>query len=163
MMAEARTAAPIAIDCLVEAGAWPEEEELQAFAERAIAAASSCVKGPSAAALTILFTDDAHMQMLNGRFRGKDSPTNVLSFPAAAGLSPLQEPHHLGDLALGFETVFRESEDEGKPFDHHLSHLLIHGFLHLLGYDHVTPEQAEKMESLEKQALKSLAISDPYA
>ena len=153
----------ISIDCTVEAGAWPPEEELQQTAEGAVAAAARRTGETGAATLTILFTDDAEMQALNARFRGKDKPTNVLSFPGAGGVMPPGIPRHLGDIALGYETVAGEAETEQKPFGHHLTHLIVHGFLHLLDYDHENPEEAEEMEQLEREILEGLAIGDPYA
>jgi probable rRNA maturation factor len=98
---------------------------------------------------------------LNRTWRGKDKPTNVLSFPApeqpgAAG------PRHLGDIALAFETLARESEEESKELAHHFAHLIVHGVLHLLGYDHEVEAEAEIMEALEVKALARLGITDPY-
>jgi probable rRNA maturation factor len=160
---KSRPPAEIAIDCAVEAGGWSSEDALQALCETAVAAAANRIDATEKASLTILFTDDREMQSLNGRFRGKDKPTNVLSFPGAEGMLPPGAPRHLGDIALGYETVAREAETEGKPFDHHVTHLVVHGFLHLLGYDHETPEEAGEMEQLEREILESLAIGDPYA
>jgi probable rRNA maturation factor len=113
--------------------------------------------------VSLLFTNDAAMQALNQKWRGKDKPTNVLSFPSGDGPAG-SDIEMLGDIALALETVTREAEGEGKTFDHHLTHLLVHGFLHLLGYDHETGEEdAEEMETLERAILAHLAISDPYA
>jgi probable rRNA maturation factor len=164
-MADGKSLPPveIAIDCAVEAGDWPAEEVLQALCETAVTAAARRVGAAGSASLAILFTDDREMQSLNGRFRGKDKPTNVLSFPGAEGMLPPRARRHLGDIALGYETVLRETEAEGKPFDHHVTHLVVHGFLHLLGYDHESPDEAEEMEQLEREILESLAIGDPYA
>lgn len=110
----------------------------------------------------IRLTDDAEMRGLNARFRNKDKATNVLSFPTNAD-SNEPGPHSLGDIAIGYETVCREAEHDGKSFDHHLTHLMIHGLLHLMGYDHLTPDEAEEMEALEVELLALLAIPDPYA
>ena len=164
-MADDKTRRPadISIECSVEAGAWPPEETLRQTAQEAVTAAARRAGHEGAATLSVLFTDDAEMQALNSRFRGKDKPTNVLSFPAASGMLPPGVPRHLGDIALGYETVAREAETEQKPFGHHLTHLVVHGFLHLLGYDHETPEEAEEMEQLEREILEGLAIGDPYA
>ncbi len=112
------------------------------------------------AEVSILFADDAFVRDLNARWRGQDKPTNVLSFPAAeAGPAP----RTLGDIVLAFETVEREAREAGKRFDHHAAHLLVHGFLHLLGYDHETDEDAAVMESREVRILETLDIPDPYA
>ena len=113
-----------------------------------------------------MLTDDAGIRTLNRNWRGIDKPTNVLSFPAlqptGAG-GPDDAPRMLGDIAIAYETTRQEADDEQKPFDHHLSHLAIHGFLHLIGYDHENDDDAEAMESLEQEILAQLGIPDPYA
>ena len=113
------------------------------------------------AEVSVLLADDLELSALNGRWRGLARPTNVLSFPAAApdriAASPL-----LGDIAMAFETVEREAVEEGKTFADHVAHLTIHGFLHLLGFDHQNAGEAERMEALETSALASLGIADPY-
>ncbi|WP_028032065.1 rRNA maturation RNase YbeY [Chelativorans sp. J32] len=156
-------ASAIEIDCTIEAGDWPVEKALQPLAERAVAAAAARIQNSSAGSLSVLFTDDARMQALNAQFRGKDKPTNVLSFPALESAWPPGAPRHFGDIALGYETVSREAKEEDKLFEHHLTHLVVHGFLHLMGYDHETQEEAVEMEQLEREILESLAIGDPYA
>jgi probable rRNA maturation factor len=98
---------------------------------------------------------------MNAHWRSKDTATNVLSFPAAP--SPGPGPHHLGDIVLACETVEREARAQDKPFDHHLVHLVVHGFLHLIGYDHDTDDEAEEMERRERDILARLGIPDPYA
>ncbi len=104
------------------------------------------------------------MRALNAGWRGKDKPTNVLSFPASPAAAPgAALPPMLGDIVLAAETVFGEAALDGKPVEHHLSHLIVHGLLHLLGYDHETDGQAEAMEAVERRALARLAIPDPYA
>jgi probable rRNA maturation factor len=113
---------------------------------------------PEGEHLVILLTDDATVRDLNGRFRGKDQPTNVLSFPAA----PNPEGH-LGDIALGYGVCAREAAEQGKTLIAHLQHLVAHGVLHLLGYDHMTDDEAEAMEGLERVVLAGLGIADPYA
>ena len=114
------------------------------------------------AEVSILLTDDAAVQVLNRDWRGVDKPTNVLSFPAE-GISPPGAPALLGDVALAFETVAREAAAQGKPIEHHTRHLLVHGVLHLLGYDHVREEDAERMEERERKILARFGVSDPYA
>jgi len=112
--------------------------------------------------VSLLLTDDAAVQVLNREWRGMDKPTNVLSFPAE-GISPPGAPALLGDVALAFETVAREAGAQGKPLDHHMRHLLVHGVLHLIGYDHVQDGEAERMEGRERQILAGLGVPDPYA
>jgi probable rRNA maturation factor len=152
----------IDIDISIEAGAWADEENLLALAGKAVDATLAELDLSGDSELSLLFSDDAHIQVLNRDWRGKDKPTNVLSFPAfeTAPGDPL--PPMLGDIALAFETVSSEAELEEKPFAHHLSHLVVHGLLHLLGYDHEDDEEAEEMEALERQILARLAIPDPY-
>ena len=111
-----------------------------------------------AVAITILLTDDASIQQLNTDFRGKDAPTNVLSFPAAESAWP-----HLGDIALAYGVCAREAEAQGKRLAHHLMHLTVHGVLHLLGYDHESDAEAEAMEGIERAVLSKLGVPDPYA
>ena len=113
-------------------------------------------------AVSVLFTNDTEMRALNGRWRNIDKATDVLSFPADGPEIP-NTPKLLGDIALGFETAFHDSETMKRPFESHVSHLLIHGFLHLLGYDHITPEDAVVMEPLEAKILAGLGWPDPYA
>ena len=121
------------------------------------AAVSAGVLGPGLA-LTILLTSDAVVQDLNARFRGKDAPTNVLSFPAAGSARP-----YLGDVALAFGVCAAEAEAQNKPLSDHLAHLTVHGVLHLLGYDHEADSEAEVMEDMERSILSRMGIRDPYA
>jgi probable rRNA maturation factor len=155
----------IAIDISVESAGWPPEEELRALAERAVEAAITelKLKPPAGCELSLLFTDDARMQVLNRDWRGKDKPTNVLSFPAFKVKPGGKVPPMLGDIAIARETVEREARDEQKPFADHLSHMVVHGLLHLLGHDHEVDEEAERMEDAERRILARLAIPDPYA
>jgi probable rRNA maturation factor len=114
--------------------------------------------------VSILLTDDAEMRALNRTWRGNDAATNVLSFPANDALACDQsEPGLLGDVALAFETTAREAQDANIALSDHLAHLVVHGMLHLLGFDHMGDEEAERMETLERRALASLGIADPYA
>jgi probable rRNA maturation factor len=151
------------LDLLVEAGDWPRQSRLRSLARRAVRAATvqAGVNLPANAELSVVFTDDAHIRALNRRFRGKDKATNVLSFPAAPSgrkLGPL-----LGDIVLARQTVEREADDQGLTFEDHLTHLVVHGFLHLLGYDHATEAEAVAMERLETAILASIGVADPYA
>ncbi len=148
------------IEIEVEAPAWtaalPEAERIAVRAATAALAHGQHVHED--VDLAILLTDDETIADLNLRFRGKAGPTNVLSFPAAASARP-----HLGDVALAFGVCAREAQDQGKSLEHHFMHLVAHGVLHLLGYDHETDSEAESMEALERHLLKDLGVRDPYA
>lgn len=152
------------IDISVEAGAWASEEDLHALSMRAVTATfSETGQQPSPdSELSLLFTDNAHIRALNRDWRNQDKPTNVLSFPAFELTPGDALPPMLGDIAFAFETVRDEAGLEDKPFDHHLTHLIVHGLLHLLGHDHEDEEEAEAMEELERAVLARLAIPDPY-
>jgi probable rRNA maturation factor len=113
---------------------------------------------PRAARFTILLTGDARLRDLNHHFRGKDKTTNVLSFPAAAN-----DDGHMGDIALAWGVASAEAKAAGKSIADHASHLVVHGVLHLAGFDHEKARDAEKMESLEVKILSRLGIADPYA
>jgi len=155
----------------VEAEAWraalPEAESW--IVQRARLALEAACPGIGPAGISVLLTDDAAIRVLNREWRGKDSPTNVLSFPAtetAEGEMPEPEfegvPLELGDVALAYETCERESLAQGKRFTDHVTHLVLHGVLHLLGYDHLKEDQAQRMEALEIRILAGLGIADPY-
>jgi probable rRNA maturation factor len=152
----------IELDIMIEAGGWDRLPEAEALAQRAAdAAVAAADEAEEDYEVSLMLADDARIQELNRTWRGKDKPTNVLSFPApeppgGAG------PRHLGDIALAYETLARESEEESKEFAHHFAHLIVHGVLHLLGYDHEVEAEAEIMEALEVKALASLGIADPY-
>lgn len=152
------------IDVAVEAGGWADEEALLALVAQAVEAvlAETGQAAPDETELSLLFTDDAHVRVLNRDWRAKDKPTNVLSFPAFPVAPGDPIPPTLGDIALAFETVMSEAALEEKPFDHHLTHLVVHGMLHLLGHDHEDEDEAEAMEALERAILARLAIPDPY-
>lgn len=154
-------------DVLIVAECWQTEADAEAVIRRAIEAAASMVESDTAdAELAVMLTDDAGIRTLNNNWRQIDKPTNVLSFPALqpeGAPKPGDAPRMLGDIAIAFETTRREADDEQKPFDHHLSHLAVHGFLHLVGYDHENEADAEVMEDLERQVLAQLGIPDPYA
>lgn len=148
-----------------EAGDWPEDAEWQAerAALAALAAAWDEEEGP--AELSVVLADDALVHQLNRDYRGKDRPTNVLSFALTEAEEPEAEgaPLMLGDVILAFETVEREAAEQGKSPPDHMTHLVVHGVLHLLGYDHETDDDAEEMEDLETRILATLDIADPYA
>lgn len=158
-----KAGAQVAIDLMVEAGDWPGEAELDEMVRHAVDAALAECGARGESELSIVFTDDAHIQALNADWRKKDKPTNVLSFPAFPTVVGGLLPPMLGDIVLASETVAREAGDEGKPLAHHVSHLVVHGLLHLLGHDHEAEDEAEAMEALERAALARLAIPDPYA
>ena len=153
---------PVEIDISVEAGDWPDEAALTLLVDRAVAAAFAETGVVGSSELSIVFSDDAHIRTLNAGWRGKDKPTNVLSFPAFPFPKGGKLPPMLGDIVLAAETVAREATLEEKPFENHITHLVIHGLLHLLGYDHETDAEAEEMEAIERAALARLAIPDPY-
>jgi probable rRNA maturation factor len=155
---------PIAIDLTVEAGDWPSEESMQSLVADVIAAAAGRLGVAGAnTELSILLTDNAAMRHLNAQWRGKDKPTNVLSFPAA-DLRPGDLPGPvLGDIVIARETVEEEAALECKPVDDHLRHLLVHGFLHLFGYDHEKDTDADEMEAAETAILADIGVSDPYS
>lgn len=158
----------IEVDVLVEADAWsalPDATDRVEAAVRAACAADGCDL-PEGAGIAVMLADDAAVRALNRDWRGKDKATNVLSFPAPPvepGLAPGDGEVHLGDIAIAYETLAREAADEGKPVADHLTHLAVHGTLHLLGHDHETPEEAERMEALERAILATLGVPDPYA
>ena len=149
------------VDVVAESPLWTGDAET--IVRRAIAETAAAMPAPLATAeLAVLLTDDAAVRALNHAWRGLDKPTNVLSFPAVEPYANDAEPS-FGDIAIAFETTAREAEAEGKPFKHHLAHLTVHGFLHLLGYDHESDRQAEAMEDLERAILARLDVPDPYA
>lgn len=161
----AEDAIELDIDLMVEAGEWPGEEALQALVGRAVpvALAEAGVDSAEGVELSLVFTDDESIRKLNAEWRGKDKATNVLSFPAFPVEPGDPLPPMLGDIVLAAETVAREAVLENKPLESHITHLVIHGLLHLIGYDHETDAEAEEMEGLERRALARLAIPDPYA
>ncbi len=135
---------------------WRGHEDFLANA-LAAAAALEEVSGT----VSLLLGDDAAVAALNREFRGKEGPTNVLSFPPPAVGGGAEG--FLGDIALAAETIAAEAEFQVKRFENHAAHLVVHGFLHLLGYDHQDASEAEKMETRERAILMSLGIGDPYA
>jgi probable rRNA maturation factor len=141
------------VDFVGGSSLWRGHEDMLA---RALAAAAQS-EGRTGT-VSVLLGDDSAIAALNKQFRGKDGPTNVLSFPAAE-----LDPNFIGDIALAAETIVEEANFQGKRFDHHAAHLVVHGFLHLLGYDHEQPDEAEKMEARERAILVSVGIDDPYA
>ena len=142
------------IEVEIEDAAWSDAlPEAAAIVERAAAAALEGGEGD----VVVLLSDDAAVRDINARFRDRDRPTNVLSFPAAESAAP-----HLGDLVLAFGVCTAEAEAQGKTLADHLSHLTVHGVLHLLGRDHEDEAEAEAMEAEERSILARLGVSDPY-
>ena len=145
------------LETIIEAEAWemalPDAEALAARVFAAARAREPRLMGSAA----LLLTGDAAVRDLNARFRGKDAPTNVLSFP-----SDEPAPGFLGDIALGYETCAREARKTGVTLADHAAHLIAHGLLHLVGYDHIEDADAEEMERLETEILAGLGVSDPY-
>ncbi|HEY0909782.1 MAG TPA: rRNA maturation RNase YbeY [Bradyrhizobium sp.] len=162
----ASSALPIS-DVLIVAECWQTESGAEAVIHRAIATAAEVANADHGEAeLAVMLTDDDGIRTLNSNWRGIDKPTNVLSFPALQPTGPAgpdDAPRMLGDIAIAYQTTRKEADDEQKPFEHHLSHLAVHGYLHLIGYDHENDADAEIMESLETEILAQLGIPDPYA
>lgn len=154
----------LTLDLYVEAGDWGDEAHWHAATETAMQAvlhvlAPACLPGTE---LSVVLSDDAHIRVLNRDYRGQDKATNVLSFPL---IDPPQSPFGpmLGDLIIAHETVVREALDENKRFEHHFAHMIVHGLLHLFGYDHIEDDEAEIMEGLEIAILAHLGLANPYA
>jgi probable rRNA maturation factor len=158
------SAAPnLVIDILIESEVWRMLPEAEDVVRRAIASAASSIE-IRRREISVLLCDDETIAGLNAYWRGQQKPTNVLSFPAPPlqGAAP-DENTPLGDIAIAYETLTREAEENGKTTSDHLSHLVIHGFLHLLGYDHHMDDEAERMERLERDILAGIGVDDPYA
>ena len=154
---------------LVEAGAseeWNSRTDWTALADRAVRSALAhsrhAALAESDVEVSVRLTSDEEVRALNAEWRGKDKPTNVLSFPMAAE-AELATAHLLGDIVLAHGVCSREAEEKGVTVETHAAHLMVHGMLHLLGYDHETSdEDAEEMEEAERRALASIGIADPY-
>jgi probable rRNA maturation factor len=169
-----RKRATTVIDIVVESPLWKAQRNVEAVVRRAIreaACAVSAIEGE----IAVVLTDDCASRTLNRNWRSKDVPTNVLSFPAGpdrlVGAHPARgtrakkngaAPHLLGDIVIAYETMEREARAERKPFAHHLAHLAVHGYLHLVGYDHRADDEAQAMEGLETEILARLDVPDPY-
>ncbi|WLS09916.1 rRNA maturation RNase YbeY [Shinella sumterensis] len=158
------------IQISIEEGRWPSEERLFEMSMHVLGAAVDFLRetekqpfpNTGAPEVSLVFTSDAEIRGINAQWRSQDKPTNVLSFPAFP-LTPGKMPGPmLGDIIFAEETLTREAAELGKSFDDHLTHLMVHGFLHLFGYDHMDEEEAEKMEGLETRILAGLGLSDPY-
>jgi probable rRNA maturation factor len=177
---------PPAVDIVVDSALWRSRRNAKTLLQRAIAEAASAVSA-SGGEVAVLLTDDTAIRALNRNWRRKDAATNVLSFPMMENLSqpgtgkrrtrtrgagtlsaktrnaPIRKkPCLLGDIVIAYETTEREARAERKPFAHHLAHLAVHGFLHLVGYDHAGDREAEAMEGLETAILARMGVPDPY-
>jgi probable rRNA maturation factor len=159
----------LSLDISVPSPLWRRLPRARPIARETIAAAAAQSGGPSDGDVSLCLADDAALRALNLSWRGIDKPTNVLSFPAAVDavadrVGRAQRARlQLGDIALAYETLAREAEDLGVSLADHYRHLLVHGFLHLIGYDHETDAEAERMEALEAKILARLGVGDPYA
>jgi probable rRNA maturation factor len=157
------------IDILVQSTRWRAQPRAKSTVLKAVAAAAAALKQRDFE-LSVVLTGDNAIRALNRDWRGFDKPTNVLSFPsnpqpepnARKTTAPSQSPF-IGDIVIAYETLAREAKAENKRFLHHLTHLTVHGFLHLMGYDHEVNREAEAMEQLERRVLAKLKIPDPYA
>ncbi len=149
---------PVDIDLRVEDEHWTDLPDLSGVCERAIGAAADKALPDKTVTLDVLLADNHMLATLNKQWRGKEGPTDVLSFPAA----PNPE-NFLGDIAIAFGVALKDARASDVSIEAHLSHLLIHGFLHLLGHDHVDNDEAERMEAIERESLASLGFADPYS
>ena len=161
---------PVHAEVMVEGGDW-DQVALQALADRAVSATLGHLAIGGDREVAILACDDARIAALNADFRGKPQPTNVLSWPSGERGAdhdgqvpppPAAGEEELGDIAIAHETCIREATEFGRPFDDHVTHLLVHATLHLLGYDHTRPKDADLMETLEVEILATMGVPDPY-
>jgi probable rRNA maturation factor len=148
----------------VEDQAWQALPGIDELARSAVTAAlADAGHADPESDIAVLFTSDDEIAAINAEWRGKDKPTNVLSFPTPEGMPmPAGEPRSLGDIVLAHGVITGEAVEQGKTLRDHTTHLIVHGTLHLLGYDHETDGEAEEMEALETRILKGLGISNPY-
>jgi probable rRNA maturation factor len=155
------------LDIIVDSPLWKAQRGVRAVLQRAIAEAAA-MAATTGGELAIVLTDDSAIRALNRDWRGKDQPTNVLSFPAPDDVparragAPRGRVRLLGDIVIAYETMVREALAERRPFRHHLAHLAVHGFLHLVGHDHEAEAEADAMEALEIAVLTRLAVPNPY-
>ena len=148
------------IDIAIAADAWRTVSEAERIVSSSVGACEAKLsRVDDDAEISVVLCDDAEIRRLNRQWRGKDSATNVLSFPSPPGPG---RQRHLGDIVIAFETVAREASEEAKTFGAHLAHMVVHGYLHLVGYDHENEADAEIMEGLEGEILAELGVEDPY-
>ena len=158
-----RTGAPVSLELVIEDEGWQAIENLHAAVhDSACAALARAGHQGKAASLTISLSGDNQVRALNNRWRGRDRPTNVLSFPAAPGSVDENERAYLGDIIVALGVVQNEAQAQGKPLVTHLCHLVVHGVLHLLGHDHQNDDEAQTMEQMEINAMADLGFPDPY-
>ncbi len=148
---------PVDLNLRIDGPDWAALAGADRLCQQAADAALAAAGVRNGGALDLLLTDDAEIRALNGRWRGKDAPTDVLAFAA----DPLDRPF-LGDIVIAHGRAAADAAQMARPLTDHLAHLVVHGVLHLLGHDHMEDEEAEKMEALERKALASLGIADPY-
>ena len=151
----------LCIETSVECAGWSALEDLDALVAECLRSAleesgDELVEGVE---VSLLFCDDSRIQGLNRNFRGQDKPTNVLSFPSP---DSLETARFIGDIAVAYETVAREAHEQGNTLEQHCRHMIVHGFLHLLGYDHEDEAEAEAMETMEIHILRRLGVDNPY-
>ena len=158
--APSRRAPAPSITIQVQSPLWEAEPAAEQTVRDAIAAAAATLSTADNE-VSILLTDDKAIRLLNREWRGIDKPTNVLSFPAATTKASVRMPL-FGDIVIAYETLKRECDDEDRIFLHHLAHLTVHGFLHLIGYDHQVEAQAEEMEGLESKIMMRMQMPDPH-
>ena len=166
------------IICITKGKAWNTRRLILPFFQKILEISSSFIPSPdflrscatAQLTLTIVFAHDPFIQKLNKNWRKKNVPTNVLSFPSYDHRNPAPSyfnrvtyPISLGDIIFGYETCLKEACEKKILFEHHMAHLFLHGFLHILGYDHMTEKEATQMEYLEVSLLKQMQISNPYA
>ncbi|KEG21142.1 rRNA maturation RNase YbeY [Bartonella bacilliformis] len=153
----------ISIKITIENAEWGNEKTLYTITEKALIATIDRLSLTQVTSeLSLLFTNNVRMAQINTQWRNKNKSTNVLSFPAFSLKAGQNPGPMLGDIVLARETIVREAEEEGKSFHDHLTHMIVHGVLHLLGYDHETDNEAYQMEELEKEILQKIAIKNPY-
>jgi probable rRNA maturation factor len=153
-----RVAAP-QLEVLVESPLWAGADAAQDLMCRALKEAARTLAPQATAELCVVLTDDAAIRSLNRAWRGIDAATNVLAFPAKPSAPAVA---HFGDIVIAYETTQAEAAAAARPLGDHVAHLAVHGFLHLLGYDHQADEEASQMEQLERMLLARLGIGDPY-
>jgi probable rRNA maturation factor len=159
MSPAAKAKAPPSVEIDVQSPLWDAQPEAEATVRAAVIAAAA--HSTSGGEVSILLTDDSAVRVLNREWRGIDKATNVLSFPAPEKLSK-GAAGILGDIVIAYETLKRESADEDRDFLHHLTHLTVHGYLHLVGYDHQSDAEATRMEALESKIMTRMQLPDPW-